>query len=478
MPAGSLHYETKKTLQICTRLKSRLHSQIVLPAEEAFEALRTANWDQVTWKKPACIATPNCTESVQQMVQLLVDANASFAVRSGGHSPSPGASNIENGVLIDISRISEISLDTTQNLVRISPGVRWRDVHSILSPNNVTVVAPRVLDVGVGGSILGGGISYLSERYGLACDNAVEFEVVLANGNVVTANATSHRDLFWALKGGGNNFGIITKITTRTHPISMVWGGYRVYAADQLPAVLSAFATYQDTVDDPDANLLLSIPLSNLTRSGFILNLVYFRPLVEPAALRAFSNIPHVVDMTKVQRYEELLGSAPLPDLPRWGFRATSFSANDSLYHEILNDTFRAPELGAFSNITGGTFVFNMQPISRRIFQYGREGVGNPLGIRDVKQLWGAFSTGWWSADDDAQAHTLTKALVVRVETLTRRSGQHLDYLFMNDADWDQKVLQSYGDKSLSRLRQVNYKYDPTAVFQRLVRGGFKLESA
>ncbi|KAH7380269.1 putative FAD-binding oxidoreductase [Phaeosphaeria sp. MPI-PUGE-AT-0046c] len=462
---------------ICSQLKSVFPSQITLPADAEFEELRTANWDPVTWKTPSCVVTPNCTAEVQKLVKVLGGSNTSFAIRSGGHSPSPGAANIDDGVLVDMSRINHITLDQGSHLVKLGPGNRWKDVLAVLGPKNVTVVAPRVLDVGVGGSILGGGLSYLSGKYGLACDNVVQFEVVLSNASVVIANATHHSDLFWALKGGGNNFGIVTSYVVRTHPLGKIWGGFRAYTPDQLPNVVSALAEYQATVDDPDSSLILNIPLNNLTTSGFILNMVYLQPVAEPPAFKQFLDIPYAVDMTKIQTYEELLGSTPLPDLPRWAFRATTFAANGTLYQEILNRASNASELAQLSHLTAGTSLFSMQPISQRVYQHGVAQGGNPLDIGNINQLWGAFSTGWWDSNDDVMAHTLSKALVEKVNDVARESGQHRDFLFMNDADWDQDVLKSYGNASLSKLEKVSQEYDPARILQRLSAGGFKLGS-
>lgn len=168
----SFDLDRRNSSSICSQLKSVFPSQITLPADAGFEGLRTANWyatshmssymtdrkkrDPVTWKTPRCVATPNCTAEVQQLVKVLGGSNTSFAVRSGGHSPSPGAANIDDGVLVDMSRINHITLDQGSNMVKIGPGNRWKDVLAVLGPKNVTVVAPRVLDVGVGGSILGG----------------------------------------------------------------------------------------------------------------------------------------------------------------------------------------------------------------------------------------------------------------------------------------------------------------------------------
>jgi FAD/FMN-containing dehydrogenase len=131
-----------------------------------------------------------------------------FATRSGGHSPNPGWSSIgEPGILIDLQKLNAISVSADKKVATIGPGQRWGEVYKTLDPYELSVVGGRIPQVGVGGLILGGGFFHFSGKYGLAADNVKNFEVVLADGSVVNANAQSNSDLFWALKGGGPNFG-------------------------------------------------------------------------------------------------------------------------------------------------------------------------------------------------------------------------------------------------------------------------------
>jgi FAD/FMN-containing dehydrogenase len=131
-----------------------------------------------------------------------------FAIRSGGHSPNPGWSSIgEPGILIDLQRLNEMSVSADKKVATIGPGKKWGDVYEALDPYGLSVVGGRISQVGVGGLILGGGFFHFSSKYGLAADNVKNFELVLADGSIVNANAVSNNDLFWALKGGGPNFG-------------------------------------------------------------------------------------------------------------------------------------------------------------------------------------------------------------------------------------------------------------------------------
>ncbi|ORY19264.1 hypothetical protein BCR34DRAFT_472270, partial [Clohesyomyces aquaticus] len=147
-----------------------------------------------------------------------------FAIQSGGHMPVPGASSIDRGILIDMSALIEVKYTPGDQMVTVGSCARWIDVYSTLEPHNVTVVGGRIENIGAGGLILRGGLSWFSDKYGLACDNVVDFEIILANGTLRHDNASNNEDLFWELKGAGNNFGVITKLTLRTYSIGSIWG--------------------------------------------------------------------------------------------------------------------------------------------------------------------------------------------------------------------------------------------------------------
>ncbi|KAL9106842.1 MAG: hypothetical protein Q9227_008175 [Pyrenula ochraceoflavens] len=173
---------------------------------------------------PACITFPTNAADVSKIVGILNKyTDVKFAIKSGGHNTNQGWSSVDGGVLIAFSGNAATHLSADGLTADIGPGARWGTVMDALSPAGKAVVGGRIGkhltetfysrrltepgDVGVGGYLLGGGLSFLSAQYGFACDNVVNFEVVLADATIVNANETSHTDLFFALKGGGNQFG-------------------------------------------------------------------------------------------------------------------------------------------------------------------------------------------------------------------------------------------------------------------------------
>ena len=158
--------------------------------------------------RPKCILSPSSAHEVGQVLKIVRFLGCPFAIRSGGHNPNRGWASVDDqGVLIDLARLSSIEISSDRRTARIGPGLRWLEVYKAFDGTGVTVLGGRTPDVGVGGLILGGGISNFTSEFGLVCDKVVEFEVVLADSTVLTASSESNQDLFWALKGGGANFG-------------------------------------------------------------------------------------------------------------------------------------------------------------------------------------------------------------------------------------------------------------------------------
>ncbi|KAL8776379.1 MAG: hypothetical protein Q9213_008295 [Squamulea squamosa] len=398
-----------------------------------------------------------------------------FAIRSGGHSPSPFAANIDNGVLIDMSSFNHTQYFPNRHVATVGAGGRWLGVYNELDRHNVTVVGGRVVDVGVGGLILGCGLSYLSDLYGLTCDNVVNFEIVLANGSVVNANANKNQDLFRALKGGANNFGIVTTFTLRTYPIGQVWGGIKSYSLDKLPALLAAVQEYQSNPKkDLYANLMLQAFTTNAS-VGAVLNMVYLKPVVNASAFAPFYSIPTTGDTTKIQSLTQMMSGQRVPGLPRWDWFATSFKPTASLYQKISDIVTKAPELAAIQSTAGGSLAIGVQPISTNLIQAGNDQGGNSLGLEKVNQTWFVLDAGWILDEGDAKVHNATRALTARIEGEAEREGVYEPYQFMNDASWDQDVISHYGVEGKRTMWQAQRRYDPDMVFQRLVSGGWKL---
>ena len=158
--------------------------------------------------------------------------------------PVPGANGIDNGVLISMSGLNQKKMINNNEAVKVGPGQTWNDVYQYTSPFNKGVAGGRFSPVGVGGLLIGGGLPYFASQTGWSANTVKSYQVVLADGSIVEVSQQNRGDLWWALKGGSNNFGIVTRYDMQTLPITEVYGGTTVYNATNFQAFLDAITTY------------------------------------------------------------------------------------------------------------------------------------------------------------------------------------------------------------------------------------------
>lgn len=168
------------------------------------------------WLPAACVIRPANTTQVARVLSILNSLDTKFSIRSGGHKQNPGYGSIgESGVLVSLANLNTLYLSKDKTSIKVGSGNRWQSVYDYLVPQGLVAIGGRVGIVGVGGFMLGGGLSYHSNQYGLAMDNVKSFEVVLASGRVVKASSSQNPDLYQALRGGAANFGKVDPNSNR-----------------------------------------------------------------------------------------------------------------------------------------------------------------------------------------------------------------------------------------------------------------------
>jgi FAD/FMN-containing dehydrogenase len=236
-----------------------LQNKVLLPGDAEYKERQDSFWSLYSKVQPACIVRPTTSSEVSAIVKALVAAGQQFAVRSGGHMQWTGANNIQDGVTIDLQFLNWTRVDEDAETADIGPGARWFDVYAEVEKHGRMVAGGRSGKVGVGGLLLGGGMTFFTGSRGFACDDVIAYEVVLADGSIVTAEANNaYQDLFLALKGGSGNFGIVTNFRMQTFKHEKIWGGFRILSKDQTGVALQALEDFTTCVpDDVDSNLLL-----------------------------------------------------------------------------------------------------------------------------------------------------------------------------------------------------------------------------
>ena len=217
-------------------LRAGLRGELISPGDEAYEAAREV-YNAMIDKHPALIARCADVADVIAAVNFAREHGLTLAVRGGGHNGA-GLGTCDDGLVIDLSRMGGIRVDPASRTVRVEGGATWGDVDHATHAFGLATPSGIISTTGVGGLTLGGGLGHLTRRYGLTIDNLLSVDVVLADGSFVTASAGQNEDLYWAVRGGGGNFGVVTSFLFRLHPVSTIVGGPTLWELEQAPEVL------------------------------------------------------------------------------------------------------------------------------------------------------------------------------------------------------------------------------------------------
>jgi FAD/FMN-containing dehydrogenase len=216
---------------------ARLRGELIQPGDATYDGAR-ALYNAMIDKHPALIARCVDVADVIAAVNFAREQGLTLAVRGGGHS-GPGLGSADDGLVIDLSPMKGIRVDPAAHTARVEGGCTWGDVDHATHPFGLATPSGFISSTGVGGLTLGGGIGYLTRTHGLTIDNLLAVDLVLADGSFVHASADAHPDLFWAVRGGGGNFGVVTSFEYRLHPVSMVYGGPIFWPIEQAAEVLT-----------------------------------------------------------------------------------------------------------------------------------------------------------------------------------------------------------------------------------------------
>ena len=247
------------------RLRSMLRGNLVLPDDDGYDDAR-AVWNAAIDRRPAAIARCADARDVQQALEVARAQNLLVAVRGGGHSFA-GKAVCDAGLVIDGSPMKRVDIDRERRIARAGTGCTLGDFDAATQAAGLATTLGTAPPTGISGLTLGGGIGWLMGSFGLACDNVVGAEVVTADGRVVRASAEENPDLLWGLRGGGGNFGVVTALEYRLHPVTTVLGGAITYPVDRAADVLRA---YRDVTDGaPDQLVCMSGMLPLATGPAF-----------------------------------------------------------------------------------------------------------------------------------------------------------------------------------------------------------------
>lgn len=235
--------------QLVERFESSLGGKLIRPGDAHYEEARTL-WNGLIDKRPGLIARCAGVGDVIDCVNFARENDLLLAVRGGGHNVA-GNALCDGGLVIDLSAMKSVRVDPVKRTARVQPGANWGEVDRETQLEGLVTPGGEVSTTGVAGFTLGGGMGLLRRKWGLACDNLISAEIVTADGQALTASETEHPDLFWAVRGGGGNFGVVTSFEFRLYPLGPeVYGATTIYPFEEAAAVLREWRDFAHGAPD------------------------------------------------------------------------------------------------------------------------------------------------------------------------------------------------------------------------------------
>jgi FAD/FMN-containing dehydrogenase len=436
--------------------------ELVLPSDEAYERARRV-WNAAIDKRPALIARCSGTVDVVRAVELAREQELPLAVRGGGHNVA-GHGTCDGGIMVDLSPMRGVDLDLGRRTVRVQAGATWGDVDHETQAFGLATTGGLVSTTGIGGFTLGGGFGWLMRKYGLACDNLLSVELVTAGGRILRASAEENADLFWGLRGGGGNFGIVTSFEFRLHPVGpLVTAGAIFFPGEAAGDLLRSYRDWVEELPDELTTVvnLATVPAAPLLpkvahgeRAAIVSGCyagdpedgaIVFRPLkafgasiadlVEP---RPYVDMQRLVDSQWEPGFRNYFKSSWLPRL------------DDAAIETLLQAHERAasPETKIQLYHFGGAVA----RVDRDETAFTR---------RDAPYLLNIAAR--WQDPVESELHIAWARELHEAMTPFATGGVYVN--FLGDEGHD-RVRAAYGERTYGRLVDLKRRYDPTNLFR------------
>lgn len=444
------------------RLGSKLEGELILPGDDRYDTARRV-FNAAIDRRPAAIVRCVHADDVVRALDFARAGDLLVSVRGTGHNVA-GFAVCDDGVVIDLSGMKGITVDAPARTVRVGAGCDWGEVNDALASRGLAVAGGFVSITGVSGLTLGGGLGWLVRKHGLALDNLLSAEVVLADGRPVTASARENDDLFWAIRGGGGNFGVVTAFEFQAHPVGTVLAGIVLHPAG---AAADAIRRWRDLESDaPDEStqgaLLFHFPEdpgapAPLQGSAVVgLGGVYAGPVEEGeealAGLRGYGS--PLVDTFGPMPYHEAQRMADFlwpPGLHNYWKSSYLTALTDDAVDIVVDFFARVPSPRTVIVLEhNGDSVWDRVPASATAFGH-REWPYNIL-----------VTSAWSDPSDSERNIAWTRDLFDAIGPYTA-AGAYVNYLGGDEGAGGLEA--AYGSK-LSRLAELKAKFDPANVFR------------
>jgi FAD/FMN-containing dehydrogenase len=432
-------------------LRGALGGRLLVPGDAQYDEARTV-WNAMIDRRPALIARCRDAHDVATSVRFARQHDLLLSVRGGGHNVA-GLAVCDGGLMIDLSAMQEVDVDPVARRVRVAPGVLWSAVDRATQAHGLATTGGTVSHTGVAGLTVGGGVGWLMATHGLACDNLVRADVVTSDGSLLTASHDEHPDLFWALRGGGGNFGIVTSFEFHLHPVGpMIVGGMIVYPLEQAREVLRFYRDFSGSASDELTAFAMLMTLPDGPRVVAIAA-AWFGGLTEGetvmAPLHAFGTpIADMIGPMPYLQLQQMLDAAAPHGIPRYWKSGYAHTLGDDLIDLFATSASSLSPLSALMifQVHGAAgrvpsdataFVNRRDQYDINLLAQWIDPSESDVHIRSARGLWDAFAP-------------YTAGVYVN----------HLDH-----DDGRARVRAAYG-ANYSRLAAIKRRYDPDNLFR------------
>jgi FAD/FMN-containing dehydrogenase len=428
-------------------LRDGLRGGVVLASDPNYESVRHV-WNGNIERRPALIARCSDQLDVQHAVRFAADRGLLLSVRGGGHS-APGYGTNDGGMVIDLALMKSIDVDPVNRTARAEGGVLWREFDAATQSHGLATTGGTVSNTGVAGLTLGGGLGWPMGRHGASVDNLLSVEVVTADGQLRLTSATQYPDLFWALRGGGGNFGVVTALEFRLHPVTQVLGGLVLHPLQRASDMLHFYRDFCATLPDAAEASPEGVPMAAML-------LGYNGPIEEGervlAPARQFGQ--PVADLVAPMSYgaRQTMLDAPNAEhgLHRYWRSAFSETISDELIEIMVEGAAR------FSSPLSQLFLFYMHGAVTRV-----PASETAFGAR--RSQWDFDAIGQWSDGAESVGHIAwVRELWGRLEPHLQGSA-YLNHISADDRP--EKIRASFGT-NYQRLRAIKAEYDKANQFR------------
>jgi FAD/FMN-containing dehydrogenase len=440
-------------------LENRFHGEVLTPASNGYDETRSlynASFD----RRPAAILRCRDLSDVVTGIEAARTDGLHLAIRCGGHNAA-GLGSVDEGIVLDLREMNAVEVDGDTGTVHLQGGCTWADVDRATYPRGGCVPSGIVSSTGVGGLTLGGGIGYLSRAYGLTIDSLIEATVVLADGQTVTASETSHPDLFWAIRGGGGNFGVVVDFTFRIRPVTDIVGGPMFWEIGRADEILR---WYQDFILELDEQLTgfyaaMRVPPGPPFPEG-----LWGEHVV--GAMWCFTGEPGDADelLAPIRATEPIMdGIQPMP-LPALN------SAFNELYPagmhwywkadfvDSLTDASIAEHVRFGADIPGVLSTMHLYPINGAVHRVAPE----ETAFAHRASTWAEVIVG---VDPDPVSFEAAKDWAVQYWEATHPHAKDGGYVNFMMEEGEDRIRATYGP-NYERLTEIKATYDPENLFR------------